>query len=60
MPDYKYLIIGGGMTGDAAAKGILEIDKSGSIGMISGETDPPYARPPLSGGSLVEYLGAGR
>jgi len=48
MPDYKYLIVGGGMTADAAVKGIREIDPSGSIGMISEEGHPPYDRPPLS------------
>ena len=48
MPDYKYLIIGGGMTADAAARGIRELDSSGTIGIIGAEEDPPYARPPLS------------
>jgi len=48
MPDYQYLIIGGSMTADAAARGIRELDGSGSIGIISGEEDSPYARPPLT------------
>ena len=48
MPDYRYLIIGGGMTADAAVRGIRELDASGSIGVVSAEPDPPYARPPLS------------
>jgi NADPH-dependent 2,4-dienoyl-CoA reductase/sulfur reductase-like enzyme len=48
VPDYKYLNIGGGMTADAAAHGIREIDSSGSIGIVGAEPDPPYARPPLS------------
>jgi len=48
MADYKYLIIGGGMTADAAARGIRELDPSGSIGLIGAESDPPYDRPPLS------------
>jgi NADPH-dependent 2,4-dienoyl-CoA reductase/sulfur reductase-like enzyme len=43
-----YLIIGGGMTADAAARGIREVDPDGSITLISEETDPPYKRPPLS------------
>lgn len=47
---YPYLIIGGGMTGDAAARGIRELDPNRPIGMISAETDPPYNRPPLSKG----------
>lgn len=50
MPDYKYLIIGGGMTADAAVEGIREVDPSGSIGLVSAETDRPYSRPPLSKG----------
>lgn len=48
MTHYKYLIIGGGMTADAAVGGIREIDSSGTIGLISAEVDPPYDRPPLS------------
>jgi NADPH-dependent 2,4-dienoyl-CoA reductase/sulfur reductase-like enzyme len=48
MKNYKYLIIGGGMTADAAVKGIREIDSKGSIGLISSDSDPPYDRPPLT------------
>ena len=48
MPDYKYLIIGGGMTGDAAVKGIREVDATSSIGLIGNEMDKPYNRPPLT------------
>lgn len=48
MPSFKYLIIGGGMTADAAAAGIREVDTDGSIGIISAESDAPYDRPPLS------------
>lgn len=48
MKHYKYLIIGGGLTGDAAVRGIRELDKDGSIGMFSIEPDPPYSRPSLS------------
>jgi 3-phenylpropionate/trans-cinnamate dioxygenase ferredoxin reductase subunit len=50
MSTFKYLIIGGGMTADAAVQGIREIDSSGSIGLISMEADPPYDRPPLTKG----------
>ena len=50
MADYKYIIIGAGMTGDAAAHGIRERDASGSIAMFGDESDPPYLRPPLSKG----------
>jgi 3-phenylpropionate/trans-cinnamate dioxygenase ferredoxin reductase component len=50
MKHYKYLIIGGGLAGDAATKGIRELDAEGSIGMIGMEPDPPYMRPNLSKG----------
>jgi NADPH-dependent 2,4-dienoyl-CoA reductase/sulfur reductase-like enzyme len=50
MKHYRYLIVGGGLTGDAAVRGIRELDTEGSIGMISKESDPPYARPSLSKG----------
>ena len=48
MPDYRYLIVGGGMTGDAACRGIRDHDADGSIGLVGEEVDPPYSRPPLS------------
>jgi 3-phenylpropionate/trans-cinnamate dioxygenase ferredoxin reductase component len=50
MERFKYLIIGAGMTGDAAARGIRQVDPDGSIGIIGKESDPPYNRPPLSKG----------
>jgi 3-phenylpropionate/trans-cinnamate dioxygenase ferredoxin reductase component len=48
MPDYTHLIVGGGMTADAAAQAIHEADPRASIGLISAEPHPPYDRPPLS------------
>lgn len=45
---FDHLIIGGGMTGDAAISGIREHDRDGSIGLYSAERFPPYKRPPLS------------
>jgi len=48
MTSYQYLIVGGGMTADAAAKAIRAADAKGSIGIIASEPHPPYARPPLS------------
>ena len=48
MKHYKYLIIGGGLAGDGATRGIREHDPEGSIGLISMEPDPPYMRPDLS------------
>ena len=50
MEDYKYLIVGGGMTADAAVRGIRELDSAGSIGVICAESSGPYDRPPLSKG----------
>jgi 3-phenylpropionate/trans-cinnamate dioxygenase ferredoxin reductase component len=48
MSQRRYLIIGGGMTGDAAAKGIRKHDPDGSIRIVGAEQYAPYARPPLS------------
>ncbi|MGB2867853.1 MAG: FAD-dependent oxidoreductase [Bacteroidota bacterium] len=48
MPEYPYLIIGGGMTADAAVAGIRRMDASGAIAIISNEAHRPYKRPPLS------------
>jgi NADPH-dependent 2,4-dienoyl-CoA reductase/sulfur reductase-like enzyme len=48
MTNYAYLIVGGGMTADAAVHGIREVDPSGSIGLLSADGHPPYDRPPLS------------
>jgi NADPH-dependent 2,4-dienoyl-CoA reductase/sulfur reductase-like enzyme len=50
MTSYRYLIIGGGMTADAAARAIRESDPSGSVGIISADPHPPYNRPPLTKG----------
>lgn len=48
MEKYKYLIVGGGMSADAAVKGIREVDDKGGIAIIGNDQDPPYSRPPLS------------
>jgi len=50
MSHYTYLIVGGGMTADAAAEGIRQADPAGTIGLIGSEPHPPYDRPPLSKG----------
>jgi 3-phenylpropionate/trans-cinnamate dioxygenase ferredoxin reductase component len=50
MKAYTYLMIGGGITADSAVRGIRQVDSTGSIGLISDETNPPYNRPPLSKG----------
>lgn len=46
--NYRYLIVGGGMTADAAMHGIRERDNTGTIAVLCGENHPPYDRPPLS------------
>jgi 3-phenylpropionate/trans-cinnamate dioxygenase ferredoxin reductase component len=46
----KYLIVGAGMTGDMAAKGIRDHDSEGSITMIGADPHPPYKRPLLTKG----------
>ncbi|MFV1858552.1 MAG: NAD(P)/FAD-dependent oxidoreductase [Anaerolineales bacterium] len=48
MTEYRYLIIGGGMTADAAVRGIRAVDAEGTLGLIGAEKDPPYDRPPLT------------
>ncbi|GAA4669602.1 NAD(P)/FAD-dependent oxidoreductase [Frondihabitans cladoniiphilus] len=45
---YDYVVIGGGMVADAAARGIRERDSSGSILILSEDVDQPYTRPALS------------
>jgi len=50
MAHYNYLIIGGGMTGDAAAAGIREVDAKGTVAIIGAEAEKPYNRPPLTKG----------
>jgi len=44
----KYLIVGGGMTADAAVHGIRELDPTGRITLLCAERHAPYDRPPLS------------
>jgi NADPH-dependent 2,4-dienoyl-CoA reductase/sulfur reductase-like enzyme len=50
MAHFNYLIVGGGMTADAAARSIRAVDEPGAIGVIGAEPDRPYNRPPLSKG----------
>jgi NADPH-dependent 2,4-dienoyl-CoA reductase/sulfur reductase-like enzyme len=46
--EYDYLIVGGGMTADAAAKALREADAAALIGLVGDESHAPYERPPLS------------
>lgn len=61
MKKYKYIIIGGGMTGSSAVMGIRENDPDGSIAMFSKDIYSPYNRPPLtkslwSGGEIDDIV----
>lgn len=46
----RYLIVGAGMTGDMASKGIRDHDSAGSITMVGEDPHPPYKRPLLTKG----------
>ena len=48
MAAFTYLIVGGGMTGDSACRGIRDHDSEGTIGLFGAEAHEPYVRPPLS------------
>ena len=48
--NYKYLIIGGGMTAAAAVEGFSDVESVSGIGLIASEPAAPYNRPPLSKG----------
>ena len=47
---FTYLVVGGGMTGDAVCQGIRQVDSEGSIGLVGEEQHRPYKRPPLTKG----------
>jgi NADPH-dependent 2,4-dienoyl-CoA reductase/sulfur reductase-like enzyme len=46
--EYKYLIVGGGMAAAAAFKGIRQVDREGTVGLVGAELDPPYDRTALT------------
>lgn len=48
MKKYKYIIVGGGISGVKAATYLRQVDPSAEIALFSGESIPPYDRPPLS------------
>ncbi len=61
MKAYKYIIIGGGMTGSSAVMGIRENDSEGTLAMFSKDVYGPYNRPPLtkslwSGGDIEDII----
>ena len=45
---YDYVIVGGGLAGASAVKGIRELDAAGRILLVCEENHLPYDRPPLS------------
>jgi len=47
---FDYLIVGGGMTADAAVRGIQKENAKGTIGVVGADGHPPYNRPPLTKG----------
>ena len=49
---YDYVLLGGGTSCGYAARGIRNLDKNGSVAIVSGDTEPPYDRPPFSKGFL--------
>jgi 3-phenylpropionate/trans-cinnamate dioxygenase ferredoxin reductase subunit len=48
MTRYEYVIVGGGMIADAAARGIRELDPDSAILVLGDDPDEPYTRPALS------------
>ncbi|MBB5986097.1 NAD(P)/FAD-dependent oxidoreductase [Sphingobium lignivorans] len=48
MPHFDCLIVGGGHAGAQAAILLRQLKFEGTVGLISGETEYPYERPPLS------------
>ena len=50
MTQTTYLIVGGGMTGDMAAKGIREHDADGRVVVVGADPNPVYKRPILTKG----------
>lgn len=54
MPEpIQYLLLGGGTACGYAADAIRSGDPSGSITIVSADTEPPYDRPPFSKGFLL-------
>ncbi len=52
--EYRTILLGGGMVAGYAAKEFIELGlKPGELGIVSGDSAPPYERPPLSKGFLA-------
>jgi len=57
----RYVLVGGGMAADAAAKAIRQGDPEGSVTLVTAEAEGPYRRPHLSkalwtGGEVAKAL----
>lgn len=50
MRTLHHLVVGGGMTGHAAAAALREAEPEAEITLLAAEPERPYARPPLSKG----------
>lgn len=50
MRTLHHLVVGGGMTGHAAAAALREVEPEAEITLLAAEPERPYARPPLSKG----------
>ncbi len=50
---FDYVLLGGGTSCGYASASIREYDKDGTILIVSADPEPPYDRPPLSKGFLV-------
>ena len=56
VPGEKYVILGGGAAGIAAALAVRETDVSAEITIVCDEVRLPYSRPMLSKGSLNSFM----
>jgi NADPH-dependent 2,4-dienoyl-CoA reductase/sulfur reductase-like enzyme len=45
---FKYIVVGGGLAGNAAVEGIRSTDKDASVLLVGKERHLPYDRPPLT------------
>lgn len=58
MKGYKYTILGGGVVAGYAARAFVNQGiKAGDLGIISGDNQAPYERPPLSKGIIAGSVG---
>lgn len=56
MENIRYVIVGGGVAGVAAADAIRRRDKTGRVVMVCAERHPPYDRVPLSKDYLLRKI----